>query len=224
MWCKRCQQDVPGVLSAKTGGYSCPRCEEPLVIEGSAKPAAPAGPAKPIALVESAHPDAGLLGPHAPPNYDPWETEEHIRHIGRMLSAETPPNEPPPRLDTPHTEPVAPSPPPADTAPAHPAHPANHGAAGQGLLGLVTWATWFLGTSLFICGATLAVWSILGARPDLRRVGLPITAGGTIALAMGILLQLDSWWRSRRRTLTLAGHGDIRHDQEAGSRRRRRTR
>ena len=81
MWCGRCQQDVPGMVSVDGIRYCCPRCGEPVRTEGywrvDEEPKAwseSEGQQEPIA--------EHALGP-AP--YDSWEFDQRLGQIGRML-------------------------------------------------------------------------------------------------------------------------------------------
>jgi len=45
-------------------------------------------------------------------------------------------------------------------------------------------------------------WSLVAGRDELWNIGLPIAAGGQIALLVGLVLQLDRFWRDNHRTVS----------------------
>jgi len=59
--------------------------------------------------------------------------------------------------------------------------------AGPGVLGLV-------------CGGILLGWSMLGNRPELWNVGLPIGVAGQVLLLVALVLQLERLWSYHRRS------------------------
>jgi hypothetical protein len=48
------------------------------------------------------------------------------------------------------------------------------------------------------CGGSLLVWSVIGGRADLWDLGFPIAVAGQIALAVGVVLQLERIWIENR--------------------------
>jgi hypothetical protein len=86
MWCKQCQQDVPGAAPTVDGQYACPRCARVLL---------PPRPAAAMDAVDSSD-DAGAESPtaaHAAPQaaVRPWHVgryprEERLRHTARVLA------------------------------------------------------------------------------------------------------------------------------------------
>jgi hypothetical protein len=48
------------------------------------------------------------------------------------------------------------------------------------------------------CGGSLLVWSVIGGRADLWDLGFPIALAGQIALAVGVVLQLERIWLENR--------------------------
>ncbi len=114
MWCRRCQQEVPGIVchddsvaheaasSHDPGRYCCPRCGEPLgdrrrhepqqtsVAEFAEQRAAQPTAATVGWVVESSSPPTVIQLPQMAvrPALDNWETDEQLRHIGRILAVE----------------------------------------------------------------------------------------------------------------------------------------
>lgn len=125
MWCRDCQQDVPGVATSEAGKYACPRCGELLSAETApaAKPAqpgqtpSPAGESPPTPGSRSAAEPIGtcscgkacscgndtqdvIFQPIAspvpePPLADNWEIGEQLRHIERVLRIDKSGRQPP---------------------------------------------------------------------------------------------------------------------------------
>ena len=218
MWCRQCQQDVPGIGCANTGDYSCPRCG--VIISTPADPPL-AEPSSDRADSEARSPSAGKtappLGPEPPPCYDGWELEEQLRHIERILAVRKPADKParaaersrPVRLDAAH----------AGTATWHlplsrETHPERIPAAKNAAprLPLLTWSALLVGLMAFACGGVLLGWSIVVGREDLWTLGMPIAIGGQILLLIGLILQLDRLWHDNRSTATKLDHVDQRID------------
>jgi hypothetical protein len=66
----------------------------------------------------------------------------------------------------------------------------------------IIWMALSLGTAALVCGGTLLIWSVTAERNELWNLGLPIAAGGQIALLIGLVLQLDRFWRANHQTAT----------------------
>ncbi len=190
MWCKACQQDVPGILSDETGKYGCPRCTQ--VFSDDLPDVRTVLPD----LNRTAEPVRVLV----PPVLDDWELEDQLRQIGRVLLVETP--------ETPIRESSR-----FDWAQPLGAPKGRRAAVrprlrrlGQSVdawharwvLPVLTWLATLAGTMLTVCGGVLLLWSLATGRDELWRIGLPIGLGGAVFLAMGLLLQLDQLWKSRR--------------------------
>jgi len=218
MWCRQCQQDVPGIGSTDVGDYACPRCGTVLLNTlGRKRTDTPSDRADSEAGRRSVGTGAPLHGPEPPPCYDGWELKEQLRHIERILAAtksaegSTRPGERslPIRLDGGH----------GGTGPWH--LPLSRERPGQRIraagkaaprLPLVTWSVLLVGMMAFACGGVLLGWSMLGGRDDLWTLGLPIAVGGQIVLLMGLILQLDRLWHDNRSTAAKLDHVDERID------------
>jgi len=197
MWCSRCREDVPAVAGKDRGGFSCPRCGDAL------SAVRPAEPEQEPEAPQAAPPPNEPAGPR--PGYDSWELDERLRHIGRLLRPESPDSEPARqarqqemlRLDGAHPGPSGwhlPEPQPAATTGKPSRKPAktNTGARSSfSLLGAIAWTILLLSTTAIVCGGVLMVWSLVGSRPELWSIGLPVALGGQVALLVGLVLQMD---------------------------------
>ena len=228
MWCKRCAQDVPGVPALEDGAYCCPRCGDGIALPRTDGEAQAEGDASCVDAVAAGVETAALL----PPFHDAWESDEQLRHVGRILesgattqcaprtphapreaaTSRTPhaPREAAPpeaatlpisqsssqeprfRIDAPHGSPSACHAAPTRTrvAPQAP-ETAEPGSVFAGLI----WLALAAGTTAFACGGILLGWSIATGRQELWTIGTPVALAGQIALAVGLILQLDRLWR-----------------------------
>jgi len=189
---------VPGLVSPGEKCYCCARCGSVLQVEKFED-------AEQIDFQEVSPRDAGQ---HAAIRYDPWELNERLRHIQRVLH--NPARQARPgsslRWEVPPT--TAPA---ADEAP----QPANWVA-------IVSWPLIALGFAVFACGAALLGLSLGSGRGDLWRLGLPTLLAGQFALLVALVLQLasryashkaikrqvreaDAQWEAIRRRLTESG-------------------
>ncbi len=205
MWCKHCQQDVPGLASPDAGKLVCMRCGMALGIDESGGTAVSAVPpqkrgqdargTRQIRFDEppSVEPLAEVLP------YDGWELDEQLRHIGRVLDGE--PHGRPARnreiarLDPPHGVFSSRHLPPAGRSSGN-----RQSESDVSALSALGWVALLLGTTAFFCGGILLGWSMFTGREDLWTVGLPITLGGQIALLLGLVMQLDRIFRDNHDT------------------------
>jgi hypothetical protein len=214
MWCKQCQQDVPALPSNEMGKYLCPRCGvdpgQTKAVEPTPVSTPPPGVEEPQLGVPRPPPLAGTPGP--PPPYDPWELEEQLRHLQRILTAE-PFKTPSPaiagdalRIDPGHTEPGCWR------------SPANHALKrsqaksrrARSALHVVAWLVLLIGLMGMACGGVLLGWSLIAGRQDLWPIGLPIALVGQIVLVMGFVLQMDRLWSDHHHTSAKLDHMDER--------------
>ncbi len=213
MWCRTCQQDVPGLISADAAKYSCPRCGTAL----GSSPAAPTpeSPADAAAIPpgEFREVEPGV-GAEPPAPYDRWELEEKLRHIERMLRIDEPDTSRRPaeagqrvaRIDAAHAQPPGWHQPQAARAKA-----ARRRARSRGLwLPMLTWTVLATGLMASAFGGVLLAWAALGGRQDLWAIGLPVGLGGQIVLVIGLILQLDRLWHDSRNTVDKLDHVDQR--------------
>ena len=206
MWCKRCQQDMPGITAGEDAKLRCMRCSTPLGIDAESPTADQGDP-----VVSTGKPVA-IDGDNAeiPPIGDGWELGEKLRHIQRVVqpgkATATIPSKTGPadfRIDGPHAGP------PQWHAPVRRKKPAGRRkrpvqvkqeAAGEGTAGLSVWIAVSLGVMLLVCGGILLVWSMVAGRPELWNIGLPMAVVGQVALVVGLVLQLDRLWHHNRHT------------------------
>lgn len=166
--------------------------QEPSPVVADAVPTSE--PARKAAPDPQANPDG------RPPHYDRWETEERLRHIGRVLR---------PHFDKPRAR----APNRRRKRRIHAAHSEKPGwhherksrvrtpvrkPPREAGLSLTVWTAISLGVMLLACGGILLGWSIMGHRGELWSLGLPIAVGGQVVLLFGLVLQLDRLWHHNR--------------------------
>jgi hypothetical protein len=196
MWCKQCQEDVPGLALSGDGGFVCPRCSGTLRTGRSADLI---GERPEPATAPAAEPSEDVLAFL----HDDWEMADQLRHIERVLGngkrarqrRQAAARREAARLDAPHAGPPAwhvgtcPKPAPRKVA---------AGGERGWIMSAFTWAVLSLGTMAFVCGTVLLGWSLCTDRPELWAVGTPIALCGQIALLIGLVLQLDRLWHTSR--------------------------
>lgn len=172
MWCKHCRQDVPGLASPSERQIACARCGEPVGDSTAAENVERDGlPGEDDALDE--------------PAYDPWLTNEKLRHADRVIKLLRLPGgdlETVLRCDPPQLADAARAREPVERAGRH---SRRYTVAGA-------WAAFAAGVAALSCGAMLTTWSMIGARPELWNLGLPMIALGQLALMAGVALHLVS--------------------------------
>lgn len=213
MWCRQCQQDVPGIPSGGTGIYACPRCR----LEFSVGTITPPSEAR-LDQADSEAPSGPHSHPTEPqpqPSYDGWELEEQLRHIQRVLAIDSSHDMASGASD--RRERIRPDSPHAGMPQWHlPAARESRsrraGRAGQTVpwLPALIWLALSLGLMAFVCGGVLLGWSIVTGRQDLWTVGMPIALAGQVALLVGFILQLDRLWRDNRDNAAKLDHVDKR--------------
>jgi hypothetical protein len=218
MWCKTCQQDVPGLVSGHTGNYSCPRCGSELR----------EGPATGRSRSDDA-PDEVALGsdtvvfepvaPEPPPTYDGWDLDQQFRHVERLLridranrsSTEDAPRKRRIRLHGAHDSPSGWH--DADALKAKTARRRAARRAGAVWLAMLTWSVLALGLTASAFAGALLTWSALSGRQELWTLGMPVGLVGQIVLVIGLILQLDRLWHDNRDTAEKLDHVGARlHD------------
>jgi hypothetical protein len=200
MWCKQCQQDVPGVVAPDDPvRIRCPRCRSPL---GSG-----ASPPDEHVVQTAEQPSSGTLGivtdEEAPDFVElvDWELEQDLKAVDRVIRQLRQtgiglPKEVTPsrwRLDTGDKLPMG-----------------WHGSAEKKAArkkrsissrwAFVSWTLLSLGIMAFVCGSVLMGWSFFADRADLWTLGMPITLVGQALLLIGVVLQLEGLWQSTRDT------------------------
>ena len=216
MWCKHCQQDVPGLFSADAAGYRCPRCAAELS-DAATEPGCEMPTEQTASEFSTDRTEGGAeaTASEAPPPYDGWELEQRLRHIERVLRIDQ--GVPTQcgggsqhhriRLDAAH----------AETAGWHYGQsakakasrkPAARASRASSWLPVLTWTVLGLGLMAFTCGGGLLVWSTVTGREDLWTIGMPVALGGQIVLVIGLILQLDRLWHDSRDTAQKLHHVD----------------
>jgi len=160
-------------------------------VDGASPPAAAASPGDEPAADDGSEP------------YDPWEMDEQLRHIERVLARGKASDErcraahqaEVARLDSAHHTATSWHLPPAGSF-GH-ARPEDDAVS---LLAALTWTALSLGTMALFCGGILLGWSMLSGRAELWSVGLPIALGGQVALLVGLVMQLDRVFHASRDT------------------------
>ena len=64
---------------------------------------------------------------------------------------------------------------------------------------LLAWMLMLAGIMAFACGAVLMGMSIIQARSELWRMGLPLALVGQAGLVVGLILQLERYWQCHRK-------------------------
>lgn len=187
MWCKQCQQDVPGIADGERA-MVCARCAAVLQL--------------PVAAVVVADEDdllatdAAATGSPAgasdePPWRDDWQWDEQISAAERLLKAYRPGGNDGSAW-MPSTS-VG-----ADATRANRGPSTNHHDESKPQGSWLAWGFLLAGTTALVCGGVLAGWSYFGARAALWNLGLPVLLGGQASLLLGIVLQVERMWRNGR--------------------------
>ena len=181
---------MPALPSGDKQTLCCSRCGT-AVCADPYKTADAAGPADPL------------------PGYDGWELDEQLQHIQRVLHTGKG-DCPDLRVGENGTVPfgqreIARFDPPQAGPPAR--HVAASNRPGKkrktarrrrAVSGAFTWFAVVLGTTSFVCGGVLLIWSVATGRHELWNVGLPAAVVGQIALLVGLVLQIDRLWCDNR--------------------------
>lgn len=222
MWCRSCQQDVPGIASEQ-GAVCCARCQTVLSPPHKSSPKPPSGRAATLrqnassiagASTQGSPLDVPLAADTIPlPTLDDWEFDEQLRAAARLAkrhqsnrtqgqTTESPPA-PHFRLDVPQF---------TQNHPSEKDRPEVLGekSGRRQSPSFLAWTVLSLGLMTFVGGAVLLGWSFVGQRPDLWPYGLPLTLFGQAGLVMGVVLQLDSLWQSNHHTTQTLGELDSR--------------
>ncbi len=208
MWCSACRQDVPGLVLPESGRYSCPRC-------GAGLGDSDFYGARDIRTDADAPPRAA--GPDAPPTYDPWELEQQLRHIERLLRIDRPKRaregagspQPWARLDASHVGPLGWHSPAVARAKAARKRAAQ-ARRPESWLPVLTWSVLAAGLMASAFAGVLLVWASVSGRSELWTIGMPVGLAGQIVLVIGLILQLDRLWHDNRHTAEKLEHVDER--------------
>ena len=196
MWCRSCQQEVPGVTSSDASTVRCARCQSALASRAGSNPrealgSAAAGEDRGGERAERAH-RPQPPSPHgtSPTDYgdleeDLWAADQLFRELG------LPPDESPPPAGAGEAR-HAWSPP---RPPSRERRPGGRWPSAGGLAGLLARLAFALGLMGLAFGAGLLGRWALGDRPDLWQLGMLASLAGQAALLLGVVLHLESRWR-----------------------------
>lgn len=183
MWCKRCQQDVPGIADGE-GGMACARCGSVLRTRATAERSK-------LTDADLADLASDALAQTAP-STDTWQLDDELSEAERLLKAFSPLTSPPalgwpsPTAQTPFSLPPA----RADTS--------TTATAAQPHGSFLAWLFLLTGTMSLVCGGVLVAWSLYASRASLWNLGLPILLAGQAGLLLGVVLQLMRIWQNHR--------------------------
>ena len=229
MWCRNCQQDVPGIAAPDDSGVvCCARCN--TEIAGSEVESATAG----IPWDADSEPASEFV-PHqfsaqhaqdqAPVTslLDEWELDDDVRSAQRILGSLSADGQ---MLAAPGDYQAAPSTtsssasigwqlppgyaggmPPLRVDDAHSPAPKKRVERRSSPL---AWLALSLGLMAFVCGVVLLIWAYATARPDLWSLGIPLTLSGQAGLLLGLVMQLEGLWQTNRKTSDTLGDLDDR--------------
>ena len=171
MWCRYCQQDVPGVASQVEGEFRCARCLTGLSRDLQANPVVNLDQGSPLQQLNSWEFDAELDS-----------AQELVREVQSYPQTNSSAKF---RFDGPHVR----------TAPSR-----RFTSEPKPLTGFIAWTLISIGLTAAVFGGALLIWAIWDGRSDLWPLGVPCALGGQAVLVLGLLLQLESLWRSNRAT------------------------
>ncbi|HEX4148080.1 MAG TPA: hypothetical protein VHY20_03790 [Pirellulales bacterium] len=178
MWCKSCRQDVPGLVSPGEKCYCCARCGSVLQVDGAAS--SPPREQRPIEAAAE----------RVTPRYDPWELNEQLRHVQRLLDGgqwvRPGRGEASYRRDAPMAW--------GSAGPASAGKDRPQGAWVR----IVSWPLLALGLGIGACGAALVGLSLVSGRGELWRLGLPTVLAGQFALLLALLVQTAGHYAGRK--------------------------
>jgi hypothetical protein len=216
MWCKQCQQDVPGLFSAEAGSYCCSRCKAEL----SDPATGPVSDADREPIDFHALPDAGCGGEDPPRLDEGWDLEERLRRVERLLRIDRGSHgigsgsqrkgdchQRAIRIDAAHDAGPQWHFPKAAKAKAARKQAGSRAATGP-RMPVLTWTALTLGLMAFTCGGVLLGWSAATERQDLWTIGMPIAVAGQVVLLIGLVLQLDRLWHDTRHNARKLHHVD----------------
>ncbi len=201
MWCHNCGQDVPRVAFPESGKLCCLRCGKPV----GQGPSAQQTESAPCEATSCCAAISQIDDPLSRPSgYDGWETDEHLKHVGRLLAGAVPPDENSDRpdgqkqyrVDAAHSAPSG-----HHLGRRSPKAVPSGSRLGTRLVSAIAATMLMLGLMAVACGGVLLGWSAVMRRDDLWTVGLPITVAGLIVLLVALVLQLDRLSGDHRETV-----------------------
>ncbi len=204
MWCRHCQQDVPGIADGD-GATHCARCASVVrtrTAERKRHAPAPAHTANPRADWDT---DCDTDWDTQPPIADDWQLEQQLSEAERLLHTFS-------NIGAPENRPQSMTPPvrlaTTDLASTDLASRDWHQHAASEITrstsepkqrgNVFAWTFLLVGTFALVCGGVLAGWSLTSGRTALWNLGLPILLGGQGCLLVGIVLQVSRMWQNSR--------------------------
>jgi hypothetical protein len=214
MWCSHCQHEVPVLASPHAPGEQrCPRCKRKLAQARPQESMRETSTGQ-ASNKENAALTLSLAG--MPVDLGEWELDDDLRATKRILALVKAGGTP--AIDDSIWDRL-----PRTSEASAPCDRSNLAAAGK-LAARPTaqpksgaepapksslgWTMLSLGLMAFVCGGVLVAWSFAANRPDLWRLGLPITFAGQAGLILGLVLQLDGLWQSSRQAAATLGELD----------------
>ncbi|MFV1969265.1 MAG: hypothetical protein ACC628_27915 [Pirellulaceae bacterium] len=212
MWCRTCQQDVPGVASREQSAALCARCHSvlsPVAANDRPMEVGDTNPS-PVAPTSTNGEEKAAVTPHS---FDDWQIDDDLQAADRLIR----------RLGTRRVEKPHPTPQQGHNLAVQRATIASSRSATRPrrartsiVSSLVSWTLLSLGLMAFVFGAVLLSWSFLTDRIELWRLGMPFTLAGQAGLILGLVFQLDGLWRNHRtsdKTLADLSHqiSELRH-------------
>jgi hypothetical protein len=206
MWCRACQQDVPGVVtSSQNPTVRCARCGQPLAGSGSdrtglltphftlsAQGTGDGTIARPDDCVVSGSEDFPEFVELEDGDFEAWDFEETIRRAQQLVKRVT-------------SESAIDSVQPASDGAGAAREPSERRAAATvpppaRPSGTLPWLILAFGFGVFACGAALIGLSFVKDSTPLWQLGLPMVLGGQLAVLFVVIWQLDVVWHSHRAT------------------------
>jgi len=68
------------------------------------------------------------------------------------------------------------------------------------------WIVLGIGLAVFVCGGILTAWALLGQRPELWPIGIPLLVAGQMAILVVVVWQFDAVWHADKATFRML-HG-----------------
>jgi hypothetical protein len=197
MWCRTCQQDVPGVASTRDASVRCARCQNELSSSSSETRQTPTSTA-----AES--PDSCRDDDRARDTrlaQDDWRFDEDLQSINALLRklglrqhGRSNALDPVAQGTAERSRYVAVS------SQAQRIRRSRQHTAFRGLM-LVSWLTLAAGSLSFVGGVSSLAWALQHGRDDLWQAGVLTAFGGLAAVILGLVCQLDGL----RRGFCIAG-------------------
>jgi hypothetical protein len=239
MWCKSCRQDVPGIASLDEGAFHCARCGARVGRRRSAvTEAALSHDICDQGINLAGDVDLAPSPAEALHRWAEDEHLENVRRLLRPLSTGEAPTGMLPatqekqiRFDPPASHSLRvplpdaalhalaavgrnPETPqfklPAQRVTSLPPKPATiQRTTVEVLLGALAWCVISLGLMGLVCGGVLAVWSVVTARAELWKLGMPTIWGGLAVICCGLFLSFRAKRSARKHAALVASQAKL---------------